>query len=158
MVNDELLDKKAAFLADFGWFYGLFLYGKHHQNPLLSSGFAIALYDLIRRHDVTPDQRGRILKLRGYVHKVSNPLPREAHCWQRSWLQFLPGGGLVWWSSWSRGVCCESGLLRLGAPPGYARAVAFLTAQSDLCESPGNSRQVAKLWRKQRCWFDPHNP
>ena len=74
-VNDELLDKKAAFLADFGWFYGLFLYGKHHQNPLLSAGFAIALYDLIRRHDATPNQRGIILKLRGYVQKVSNPLP-----------------------------------------------------------------------------------
>ena len=87
MVNDELLDKKKLrfwlILDDFMDYFSMVNTIKIPY--ILSSGFAIALYDLIRRHDVTPNQRGRILKLKGYVQKVSNPLPlpdpaREAHC------------------------------------------------------------------------------
>ena len=33
----------------------------------------INLYDLIRRHDVTPELTRQNFDFRGYVHKVSNP-------------------------------------------------------------------------------------
>jgi hypothetical protein len=33
------------------------------------------LYDLIRRHDVAPELTRQNFETRGYVHKVSNPLP-----------------------------------------------------------------------------------
>ena len=38
-------------------------------------GQLLDLYDLIRRHDVAPELTRQTFETRGYVHKVSNPLP-----------------------------------------------------------------------------------